>query len=303
MKLNRVNTPDFDVTVKLRNNHLVAFRESFGWSIKDFAEKCGMSYGTYWTLEAMVDSPVASKGGWKPSALKIAKFMNTDPEAIWPNVILKVRNSRVNLKVCSEQISAAFPQLFNENLLPPHPEEYIAAQDLEDLVRTAVMALETSERQAIVLLYGLDGGGERSPEAAAEAMGTNPTEVLKWMKSAFKKLRHHDTSKDLLPALTGSEYRKQIQVVNAEAETRGELAYDRLRTRILKVLEMVGGWFTVEDVLEEFEYGTITKEQVYEILLSCHQSGNLSRDISSAGLWGDSQDRKYRKIKYRFKAD
>lgn len=201
MKFNRVNTPDFDVTVRLRNNHLVAFRESFGWSTKSFAEKCGIAYGTYWKIESMVYSPVASGGGWKPSALKIAKFMNVDPESIWPNMVLRVRNPKVNLKICGEQIAAAFPQLFSENLLPPHPEEYIAAQDLEDLVRTAVLALEPGERQAVSLMYGLDGEGERSPEAAAEVMGTYPTEVQKLLRSAFKKLRHHDTSKDLIPAL------------------------------------------------------------------------------------------------------
>jgi transcriptional regulator with XRE-family HTH domain len=279
MKLHKVTTPDFDVTVKLRNNHLVAFRESFGWGIKEFAEKCGMSYYTYWALESMVGSPVASKGGWKASALKIAKFMNTDPEAIWPNVILKVRNPKVNLKVCSEQISAAFPQLFNENLLPPHPEEYIAKQDLEDLVRTAVMALEAEERQAVVLLYGLDGEGERTPEATAEAMYTTPSEVLKIVKSAFKKLRHHDTSKDLLPALMGPEYWKKAKMNRAEVESREKREFESLQQRILRVLKRVGGWFSLDDVLEEFEPGTISKKRTYEILEGCTRDGRLIKNI------------------------
>jgi DNA-directed RNA polymerase sigma subunit (sigma70/sigma32) len=190
MRVTAKSTPDFDVTVKLRNNHLVAYREGFGWTAPEFAERMGVSYATYILFESMKTNPVNTRGEWRPAALKIAEFMGSSPDEIWPEVIQMVQNSSVNLKVTKEQIAAVFPQLVPELALPPHPDEYVENDQMEDIVRASVTELRPTAQRILVKKFGLDGNDPKTLPEIAEEMG-QPLGTIRWIYArTLRKLRH-----------------------------------------------------------------------------------------------------------------
>jgi len=170
MKQRRVN-PDFDVTIRLRNNHLVSFRETMGWSTHEFAAKIGVSYPVYLDYESMRRRPFNKLSGhWKDTAQRIADFMGVSPDEVWPEVILRVQTNTATIKMDGEQALALAGFSYNQL---PSPEEVVSEKEMKTAVHTALQKLTPREQKVIKNRFGIDTDAEPMTydECAAEDAG------------------------------------------------------------------------------------------------------------------------------------
>ena len=188
MKPRTQKTPDFDVVIKLRNNHLVSFRESMGWSAPQMAEKIGVHYHVYIRYESLKTSPVSRYkcGGWKESALKISGFFNVSPEEIWPEVIQMVQQQRIQLKMDGPR-ALALANLEMKQL--PSPDEFVEAAEMKTMVHAALVKLTPRERSILERRFGLTGKGSHTLEEISEADEVTRERIRQVEQHAMRKIR------------------------------------------------------------------------------------------------------------------
>lgn len=99
---------EFRVKMELRNNLLIERRERLGMSPREAGEKSGVGYSAYLNYESLKTSPISKRaeGGWKPSALKLARFYGVAPEVLWPASILLVEVRKAEREVGVEELVA-----------------------------------------------------------------------------------------------------------------------------------------------------------------------------------------------------
>jgi len=160
---------DFDVTVKLRNNHLVERRERLGLSAPQLAEAVGISYKQYNDYEHLRRSPMNHfrPGEVKASAQRLCDFFGVLPDELWPEQVLRVRCSVLRRKLdYGQMVLMASDDMRARHLLPDAAvEELEAAQ----AVQRAVASIPNAKnRQVIVERFGLDRRGERTLDEIAD---------------------------------------------------------------------------------------------------------------------------------------
>jgi RNA polymerase sigma factor (sigma-70 family) len=186
MKKNK-RTPDFDVVIKLRNNHLVAFREALGWSAPEMARQVGLEYNIYIRYECLHRSPVSRYGGWKESALRLAQYVGLSPAELWPDVIQKVVKSKVQLKMTGEQALALAGM---EPKALPSPEECAIASECRTMLHTVLEELSPRERVVIKKRFGINSNEEtQTLEEVGDELGISRARVRQVERRALYKLR------------------------------------------------------------------------------------------------------------------
>ena len=194
MKQRRTN-PDFDVTIRLRNNHLVAFREAMGWSTHEFADKIGISYYVYIEYESMRRRPIHTLSGhWKDTAKQVASFMGVSPDEVWPEVIRRVQTNTATIKMDGEQALALAG--FSCNQLPS-PEEAVFEKEMKTATDAALQRLTLREQKIIKNRFGIDtdAGPMTYDECAAKdakflyASRKTRERMRQIERKAFRKLR------------------------------------------------------------------------------------------------------------------
>ena len=189
MKPRLQKSPDFDVVIKLRNNHLVAFRESMGWSVAQAAEKMGVSYVTYVEYENLRRSPLSYKypGKWKKSALRVAEYFQVSPDEIWPEAIQRVKQRCIQLKLDGPQ-ALALAGVEMKQL--PAPDEFVEAAEMKTFVHAALDKLTPRERSILERRFGLTGKGPHTLEELSEADEVTRERIRQLENRAMWKIRH-----------------------------------------------------------------------------------------------------------------
>ena len=82
---------DFEVTVRVRNNHLKSRRDELGFTHGEMAEIVGISKSMYGQLESLRLNPIGAKGHWRDAALALASFFNVMPEELFPPEVIGVK--------------------------------------------------------------------------------------------------------------------------------------------------------------------------------------------------------------------
>lgn len=164
---------DFELTMRLRNNHLKRRRLELGLSARQISEKIGCGYGEYLRLEGLTASPVGSRG-WRPIARAIADFHGVSCETLWPDAVLSVRSPTVSREIDGPEIC----------LLAEHqrnPEEVIMIAESSGLAMATLEWLTPREREVVTGV--LDGetfkeigdrwgiGRERTRQVHTKALG------------------------------------------------------------------------------------------------------------------------------------
>ena len=172
---------DFEVTIRLRNNHLKRRRLELGMNSGEFAEAIGTAPGTYSALETLKDSPLTKHGQWRPLARRIAAYHGVPCDELWPEVVLAVERS-----VITREIDGAELRLLAER--PLDPEQLLMekeSQQDESLVDDLVVGLTERQRRAVVLHEEGQTLGE-----IGEFFGVTPAVIRQHEAKGYRKIRH-----------------------------------------------------------------------------------------------------------------
>lgn len=134
------------LTVRVSNNILRQMRMKNGLSAPAFAASVGVKYGTYISLENMKETARGMRG-WTPTAMKIADHYRVPPELLFPDDVLSVRKSRVEITA-----SASDVRLFASGHSPASPDMALEARETLELVRSTL-----STKWASMFLAHVDG--------------------------------------------------------------------------------------------------------------------------------------------------
>lgn len=169
---------DFELTLKLRNNHLKSRRLQLGLKARELAARAGVGYATYLDYEGLRRSPLSARRGqvWTPSVEALAKFFGVPPEELFPAAILAVEKPEVVATIEGEKLQA-LASWHAGQLPPPTPEDLCEAKEEYDLLQRLLP--ELPEAQQVVVKERIRGRSladiavsiERSREAVRHREG------------------------------------------------------------------------------------------------------------------------------------
>jgi RNA polymerase primary sigma factor len=184
-------THDFDLTLRLKNNHLIAWREGMGWTIAQAAQAIEIGYETYARYERLKTCPIGQDGRFKEAAVKIAAFIGSSPEELWPAAILAVQQPVVRTTIKGEQALAL--AALSSRLLPS-PEAVVEQRERQDLMAKALSTLTPREARIIKKRFGFEDGEERTRGEIGKEENLPYHRVKSIEDIALRKLRHSSRS-------------------------------------------------------------------------------------------------------------
>lgn len=182
--------PDFEVTVRVRNNHLKSRRDELGFSQKDMAAILGVGGSTYAQFESMRTSPISTKGHWKGVPLALASFFNVMPEELFPDEVMSVTTPVVVRKVFADELIAITNG--SSRLCLPASAAYDATE-LSEQLSEALHTLTPREQKVMRMRFHDD----LTIEAVGCELFITRERARQIEMKALRKLRHPSRSKAL----------------------------------------------------------------------------------------------------------
>jgi transcriptional regulator with XRE-family HTH domain len=150
-------TKDFEMTIRLRNNHLKARRTELGLSVQALAKAINVPLNTYAGLETMKLTPFRKprSKGWKKAVLALSEFHGCSPDELFPAAVLAVTKSVLVHEIDAEEMLPLFAA--KEELLLPGVDETYDVEEMAKTVRDVLNTLSPMEEDVIRRRFGLDG--------------------------------------------------------------------------------------------------------------------------------------------------
>ena len=143
---------DIRVTVRLRNNNLLKWREARGINQRRMAELAGIPSTLYAEWETLKSYPVMD-GEWDARALDLADMMEQPIENIFPESLSKISKSVVEREVSVNQLAlSTTPETL---AIDCSPERKIHKRQLTKMIDRALSTLTYRERDCINRHFGL----------------------------------------------------------------------------------------------------------------------------------------------------
>ena len=171
-------TKPFRLLMRLKNNRMARDREAMGITITDMTRR----FSAWLGLENMRDSPLASDGWWRPSAIKIAEFLGRDPAYLWPEDARCVAR-RIEVELSVDEVKALGDGMSE-----------LCASELHGNMAKAVASLPDRCRGVLEMRFGLDGGDGMTLEEIAKQQGVNRERIRQIEAKALRMLRHPERS-------------------------------------------------------------------------------------------------------------
>jgi hypothetical protein len=154
--------PEFELTLRLRNNLLKRRRRELGLKPRELAKSIGISYWKYLEYEGLKTSPLRSgktrgESPWRPSALAIADFYCCSPTELWPTAILSVTTPKVVREMDAKKLMAAMSVQPAEL---PSPEQCVGDAEMVAAVGSMLEQLEPREAKVLRLRFGIGPDGD-----------------------------------------------------------------------------------------------------------------------------------------------
>lgn len=157
------NLKEVRVEIRLKNNRLILMRERMGLTQLAAAKLIGVvcaeapSSGILGDYEALRSCPTHPRKGWKPTAIKIAKFYDVDPLWLFSEVVQQIRVPIKTLELGAAEVLAL--QTASER--HGDPSLQIEQTQKNTAVQKAIAkTLSPREEQIIRKRFGLDIGAE-----------------------------------------------------------------------------------------------------------------------------------------------
>lgn len=154
-------TADYRVTVKIRNNRLLAAIEASGYtSIPRFAAAFGISYLGLLDLISMKMSPLDSRGRWRLSARQVADALRCLPEDLFneQQITSPLASNRRDIELTAAQLCDMLPQEHN-------PYEDALSEQRRKQIAIVLDRLTPRQKKVLMWRFGL---GDDEPLTCTE---------------------------------------------------------------------------------------------------------------------------------------
>jgi len=190
---------DLRVEIRFKNQHLYREIETAG-GCKQFAETCGVSYGTLLDLLSCRVPPrriVRCEGShlvvWRKIALRVAETVGMTPEELFPERLYPApqepkRATHVAFTVDSTK---ALPLSSAHGLIAEGPEPgAIAGETKEAIMRVIQDSLKSREREVLERRFGLNDREPQTLSEVGEVLGVSSDRIRQIESNALRRLRH-----------------------------------------------------------------------------------------------------------------
>jgi RNA polymerase sigma factor (sigma-70 family) len=190
-------TKDFEITLKVRNNRLLAKMREVGIETPaDLARKTGIAYATIGTVMNMTrPGRAAINGGWRPVIIALSEFFGCTPEEIVPE---PVRENPMERRTVRFGVNAADVQNLTASLrsvaLPA--DRHFDQEETKTMVGRALTGLPPRVERVIRMRFGI-GCEEQTLEEIANKFGVQRERIRQIEMKGLRMLRHPARSKDL----------------------------------------------------------------------------------------------------------
>jgi RNA polymerase sigma factor (sigma-70 family) len=195
------HTPEFEVTITLRNNKIKRRRLELGLTQKALAAAAGVNSCAYWGMENLRFNPFQKNGDWKKPVLALAEFFHVQtPWELFPkNVAELVEKQHIAVKeLDAHQITYL---LHAEDTALPTPEESVQKKQLQQVVRSQMMTLTPRKERILRQYYGI--GSEKHTLKEIGAKEGVSTERIRMIVAQAKKDMRHPSRAQHLHTVTG----------------------------------------------------------------------------------------------------
>lgn len=181
---------DLRLTITVRNNLLMRAIEGAGFdSVAAFCRAHGLDYQTTVKLVALKVAPINTRGGWLPTATKIATALKVLPEDLFPAAFLTrvLERNRVEREISSDDVpSLGFGGVQS---IAYDPEAATMRQEALSAMRDALGTLNPREQSVIAAIYGLDGKPPRTLQQVGDTMNLTRESIRRIQMQAEMRLK------------------------------------------------------------------------------------------------------------------
>lgn len=147
-------TKEVRVLVRIKNNRMLERREALGLTQPKMADVIGMYRSRYSDLENLKRSPVEG-GEWTRDALQVAEYYDCDPEELFPESVLAIKQSSVVRKMDVADLAPLALSSHSVRMLTP-PDESMLREELEKHVQDSMKLLKPREMDLLVKYHGFE---------------------------------------------------------------------------------------------------------------------------------------------------
>lgn len=153
-------TKELRITLRARNNRLIAARERLRLGAREAASKIPVRYDQLLKFEGLKDSPINGKGVWRDAALRIAAFYGGTPEYFWPEAVMALVEPEKTVEIDASDVamlgtsSGGSPIALLSPDLDPE-ESLLRALDMQR-ARELLQTLPEREARVLAMRCGID---------------------------------------------------------------------------------------------------------------------------------------------------
>jgi RNA polymerase primary sigma factor len=181
---------DLRLTITVRNNLLMRAIEGAGFdSVAAFCRAHGLDYQTTVKLVALKAAPINTRGGWMPTAIKLATALKALPEDLFPAAFLTraLERNRVEREISSDDVpSLGFGGVQS---IAYDPEAATMRQEALSAMRDALGTLNPREVAVLSAIYGLETGEPQTLREVGNKMNVTQERVRQIQLRAERRLK------------------------------------------------------------------------------------------------------------------
>lgn len=222
--LSEASPRELEFTLQVRNNRLKERRLRLGMSQSKFVEAAQISLSRYRELELLRASPQNSDGSWKDVALALSAFHAVEPEELFPEAVLAVKQPSLVRKIDGLDLRQLMTT--HQHRMIEGPAEVYDRLETGKQITRSLATLSPREEKVIRLRFGFDGDGEHTLDEVSEKLGVTRERIRQVEAKGLRKLRHPERAKKLEPFMLDGKGKKARQEATARLESAREAEHD-----------------------------------------------------------------------------
>jgi RNA polymerase sigma factor (sigma-70 family) len=187
-----VSDKDYEITIKVRNNRLLAKMREAGYKyIPHLAKAAGLSANAVYKIANMRESArsVHNEHNWREPVIKLSEFFRCMPEDIIPVAYRDVPMEKnvARFTMDAGDIGLVASSLKEAATLPF--DNMVRDEAVKNLHHALEQILSAREHRVLALRFGLDGNGSRTLEEVGTMLGVQRERIRQIEQNAIGKLQ------------------------------------------------------------------------------------------------------------------